>query len=750
MPDRASILIVDDRPDKLLALEAVLEDLGPNIVRAYSGREALRQVLQHEFAVILLDVNMPDMDGFETAALIRQRKNSESTPIIFITSFGDEMHAARGYSLGAVDYIQAPVVPDVLRTKVTVFVELFTKTEQVKRQAESLRRRASQLQNLAAASVAINAASSIEKMLQIVTDTARDVIGAHQAITYLAIAGAGAGRSNKGQAFTSFSDRYADWKDRELRLDAVTETLVAQSRSATRMTESELLDHPDWEIVKTLEIPPVKGGMLAAPLTGRDGANFGVIYMSDRYEGTFSHDDEAIIVQLAQMASVAIENSLYAEEREANRMKDEFLATLSHELRTPLNAILGWTQLLRLQQKELTGRKSHDPAIAIPKSVSEAMAEVGHGLEVIERNARSQTKLIEDLLDVSRITTGKMRLSGQVTAIGPVVLAAADVVRPSVEAKRIQLSCTIEPDATDAAVFCDTDRLQQVFWNLLSNAVKFTEPGGRVEARLLKDDAGTVRFIVRDTGRGIDPKFLPHVFDRFRQADSSSTRSHGGLGIGLTIVRHIVELHGGSVRAESSGEGQGATFSVTLPLAATSAPSESAKPPTATNADVESPQPAAGRNGNRTAAAPRNGTGALSGLKILLVDDEPDGREVVRQTLNRFGAEVEIASSAAEAMELLSAAQPDLLISDIAMPDEDGYALVRRVRSLAPEAGGKIPAIALSAYSRDEDRQRALTAGFQSHVAKPVEPEELLQAVLPWKPEKKPETPALRLARESA
>jgi len=331
------------------------------------------------------------------------------------------------------------------------------------------------------------------------------------------------------------------------------------------------------------------------------------------------------------------------------------------------------------------------------------------------------------------------------------VLAAADVVRPSVDAKRIQMTCAIEPDATDAAVFCDPDRLQQVFWNLLSNAVKFTEPGGRIEARLLKDDTATVRFIVRDTGRGIDPKFLPHVFDRFRQADSSSTRSHGGLGIGLTIVRHIVELHGGSVRAESSGEGQGATFSVTLPLAATSAPAESVQPSSAAPiVSPEAPQPAPSRNGNRAAAAPRNGTAALSGLKVLLVDDEPDGREVTRQTLSRFGAEVEVASSAAEAMERLGACQPDILISDIAMPDEDGYALVRRIRSLPPEAGGNIPAIALSAYSRDEDRQRALTAGFQSHVAKPVEPEELLQAVLPWKPEKPAETPSLRLARESA
>ncbi len=460
MPNtKASILIVDDRPEKLLALEAVLEDLNQSIVRAYSRREALRHILNQDFAVILLDVNMPGMDGFETASLIRQRSNSRHTPIIFITAFGDEMHASRGYSLGAVDYILAPVLPEVLRTKVAVFVELFVKTEQTQRQAETLRRRAAQLQKLAAASLAINSALSMDRMLRTITDTARDIVGAHQAITlYLSESHNG----QKTQAVGSFSDKYADWCDRELKLDLIANSLVAQSRSATRMTEADLRGHPDWELVSRSEIPPVRGGMLAAPLTGRDGINLGVIYLSDRLDGEFfSHDDEAILVQLAQMGSIAIENTIYAQEREANRIKDEFLATLSHELRTPLNAILGWTQLLKMEKLE---------------------GDVSHGLEVIDRNARAQTKLIEDLLDVSRITSGKLRLNLKRSTFGPIVQSAIDAAGPAADAKQIRLEVRLADDEIPISI--DPDRIQQVVWNLLSNAIKFTPAGGTVSVRL--------------------------------------------------------------------------------------------------------------------------------------------------------------------------------------------------------------------------------------------------------------------------
>lgn len=725
MRGKVNILLVDDKPEKLLALEAVLEDLGQNIVRAYSGREALRAILQQDFAVILLDVNMPDMDGFETAALIRQRKNSEHIPIIFITAFTDEMHVARGYSLGAVDYMQAPIVPEVLRTKVAVFVDLYVKTDQVRRQADALRRRANQLQRLAAASVAIHRAPSLERMLQTVTETARELIGAHQAITLYVHDGAATPgqKPHKSLSFTSFSDRYATWRTRRIQLDQIATTIVATGRTAARLTEAELRDHPDWEAVRNADIPPIHGGMLAAPLLRREGgANLGVIYLADRYEGDFTHDDEAIAVQLAQMASTAAENITYAEERETNRVKDEFLATLSHELRTPLNAILGWTQLLRLETLN---------------------NEATHGVDVIERNAKAQTKLIEDLLDVSRITTGKLRLNVKPTPLTGVVQSALDVVRPAAEAKQITLACEIAPGATEGAdvIHGDPDRLQQVVWNLLANAVKFTPNGGRVRAilRVVGEAVGQQRqaeIAVEDNGPGIASEFLPYVFDRFRQADASSTRSHGGLGIGLTIVRHIVELHGGEVRAESAGEGRGATFVVRLPLDA-SAVKPAAQP-------AHDPDPAEPSSKSEAIAAPvahppavakparppglNNGRHDLHGLQILVIDDEPDAREMVGRILTRAGAQVQLAGGVREALERFGRSRPHVVFSDIAMPEHDGFDLIRRLRELPPEAGGSVPAVALTAYAREEDRVRTLSAGFDMHLAKPVEPDDLISA----------------------
>ncbi|HSV15435.1 MAG TPA: ATP-binding protein, partial [Tepidisphaeraceae bacterium] len=449
----------------------------------------------------------------------------------------------------------------------------------------------------------------------------------------------------------------------------------------------DLRDHPDWEIVAKADLPPVTGGMLAAPLTGRDGTNLGVIYLSDRFDGEpFTHDDEAILVQLAQMGSIAIENTIYAQEREANRIKDEFLATLSHELRTPLNAILGWTQLLKMEQMP---------------------AEVAHGMEVIDRNARAQTKLIEDLLDVSRITSGKLRLNMKRSTFGPIVQAAVDAARPAAEAKQIHLDVRLADD--EIPVSLDPDRIQQVVWNLLTNAVKFTPTGGRVTVALQRTgDPGAERVTLRvtDTGQGIDGKFLPYVFDRFRQADSTSTRAHGGLGIGLTIVRHIVEQHGGTVAADSAGPGRGAVFTVELPAAGQ-------VPATlTTTADAPSSQSSQKQS--------------ISGLRILLVDDDPDARDVIAATLRRAGGEVTTVGSALEALDTLPGAKPDVLVSDIAMPDQDGYALIRRIRQLPPEDGGEVPAIALTAYAREEDRARSLAAGFQVHLAKPVDPMDLL------------------------
>jgi signal transduction histidine kinase/DNA-binding NarL/FixJ family response regulator len=625
---------------------------------------------------------MPGMDGFETAALIRQRANSRDTPIIFITAFGDEMHAAQGYSLGAVDYILAPVLPEVLQTKVSVFVELFVKTEQIKRQAQSLNRRAEQLQKLAEASLVINSALSTERMLAILADSAREIIGTHQAILLHLSENASA------KTTCSFSEKYVEWQNKGIQLQAIARQLVFPGRSATRLTEEEIRQNPDLSAASGTQIPPARGGILAAPLTGRDGEAIGVIYLSDRLDGEFTADDQAVLVQLAQMGSIALENTVYAQERHVNRIKDEFLATLSHELRTPLNAILGWTQLLRMEKPN---------------------AEVDHGLEVIERNARAQTKLIEDLLDVSRIETGKMRLNLTRTQLPPIVRSAIDTARPAADGKSITLDGQIQD--LDLPIQADPDRILQAIGNLLSNAIKFTPQGGTVSLRLgeVSEPCPGIRLEIRDTGQGIDPKFIPYVFDRFRQGDSASTRSHGGLGIGLAIVRYVVQQHGGRVSAHSDGMGRGATFAIELPADTPQSQSSTAVAPPVNASKNHLPQ--------------------VQGVRALVVDDEPDARELIATVLRQAGAVVKTADSVATALDHLRESTPDILVSDIAMPVQDGYMLVRQIRESSDPKQRDLPAIALTAYAREEDKRRAIAAGFHSHLAKPIDPAELIARI---------------------
>jgi signal transduction histidine kinase/CheY-like chemotaxis protein len=376
------------------------------------------------------------------------------------------------------------------------------------------------------------------------------------------------------------------------------------------------------------------------------------------------------------------ERSARAEAEHANRMKDEFLATLSHELRTPLSAITGWTQLL---QEGVTGSD-----------------ELGEGLAVIDRNAQVQTRLIEELLDMSRISAGKLRMEVQTLNLADVVEAAWETVRPAAEAKRLRLTKAIESDPI--VLRGDAGRLQQVVWNLLANAIKFTPRDGEI-AVSLGCLPSMAELQVRDNGCGISADFLPHIFDRFRQADSSTTRSHGGLGLGLTIARHLVELHGGSIVAHSPGEGQGTTVIVRLPLPAILPEGEEATAPD--RGSVPRPRP-------------------LQGLHVLVVDDEPDARQVLRRLLERAGATVRLAGGAAEALDLMAEERPSILISDIGMPGEDGYALLRRVRQLPPEQGGLAPAVALTAFARSEDRVRTLASGFQAYLSKPVTSAELL------------------------
>ena len=386
------------------------------------------------------------------------------------------------------------------------------------------------------------------------------------------------------------------------------------------------------------------------------------------------------------------ERAARTEAERASRMKDDFLATLSHELRTPLNAILGWANLLATD--------------ATPEDFRE-------GLPVIERNARAQARIIDDLLDMNRIMSGRVRLDVQSIDLAAVLEAAIETVRPAADAKGLRIQSIIDPLAQP--LHGDPSRLQQVFWNLLSNAVKFTPKGGLVQIILGRADSHLeVRII--DTGEGIAPEFLPHVFDRFRQADPSTTRTHGGLGLGLAIVKQLVELHGGNVQVHSAGPGAGATFTVSIPLG-------TPQPRSAGESARHHPR---GHDPMPLAAV---ASLDLRGIKILVVDDEADARSIVARCLGNAGAEVRPASSAREALDLLRAEKPDLLISDIGMPGEDGYTLIRRIRPLGPNDGGKIPAIALTAYARAEDRMRAVLAGFQMHISKPVEVAELLAMV---------------------
>ena len=448
---------------------------------------------------------------------------------------------------------------------------------------------------------------------------------------------------------------------------------------------------------------------LAVPVVSRSGEVLGGLFFGHPAPAMFTERDEIVVSGLASQAAVAMDNArlyeaaqkaraeaeqaasenerLYRQAEESSRLKEEFLATISHELRTPLSAILGWTRMLRLGQLS-------------PENSAKA-------LDTIERNARAQTQLVDDLLDVSRIITGKLRMDVRPTDPNSFIDAAVDAVRPAAEAKGVRVQKVI--DTGPISIPGDPVRLQQVVWNLLSNAIKFTPRDGRVQIRSERVNSH-LEIIVSDTGQGIPADFLPHVFDRFRQADQKTSRQHGGMGLGLAIVRHLVEMHGGTVHAKSQGEGKGATFTVMLPI---------------------SPVYQVDSSGGRVHPAARDlmpkedAPDRLDGLRILAVDDEADTRELLRQGLEYCGAQVNVVGSAAEAIEALMSSVPDILISDIGMPGTDGYELIKQVRALPPDRGAKVAAIALTAYTRIEDRLQALRAGYDMHVPKPVELAEL-------------------------
>jgi len=582
-----------------------------------------------------------------------------------------------------------------------------TDVDQVKRAQEALRDETNVLELLNSTGNALARHRDLQPLLQEVTDAATRISGARFGAFYY--------NHHDGGPLTLYTlagRPLSDYGD----LDRPRATLLfGNSLHGEGITRCDDL-HSFPGCAPDESLSQLKGmrSFLAAPVVSRSGDVTGTLLFGHPEPNMFNERTERILAGIAAQAAIAIDNArlneaarLAAEERigllisersareEAERssqMKDEFLATLSHELRTPLTAILGWSQVLRRGGK--------------------GQADIEKGLQTIERNARAQAQLIEDLLDMSRIMSGKVLLDMQSVQPEAVVQAAIDAARPAAAARNITLQCRFESTGMVAA---DPGRLQQVVWNLLSNAIKFTQTNGSVHISV-SESAGQVEITVSDTGIGIGPEFLAHVFDRFRQADASSTRRHGGLGLGLSIVKHLVEQHGGTVAVESAGEGQGACFTVRLPLI------------TAQASALMQPRPLAPLRSTAlhpAAAAERN----LHGLRVLVVDDEPDTRELIKRVLGDCNAQVQIAGSAAEALQLMPSLQPEIIVSDIGMPEMDGFELLSKIRALPAAHGGQAPAIALTAFARAEDRKRALDAGFTQHIAKPVEPAELITTI---------------------
>jgi PAS domain S-box-containing protein len=659
----ASVLLVDDRPANLVALEATLAPLGIRTVAAVSGPEALRRLLAEEFALVLLDVQMPGMDGFETATLMKRHPRTAHVPIIFVTAIHREAaHLFTGYERGAVDYLTKPFDPNILRSKVRVFVDLFCKERQLREQSALIHERESRDREHRTEE---RFRALLDSMPLCVWALGADGTPVYANRSWLEYAGADAGAQGPLAALHPEDESTVR-----------TDVQEALARGEPIELEYRLRSARDgsyrWHAVRFLPQRDPEGVVTGWIGTATDIENF--------KRAQDAHADLAVKEREAREAAEA-----------ANRAKDEFLATLSHELRTPLNAMVGWTHMLR--------------ARALPPDKEQK------ALETIERNARAQAELIEDILDVSRIIAGKLRIEIHPVDLPSIVDVAVDAVRPTAEAKNITLDRRM--GALPRQFSADAGRLQQAIWNLLSNAIKFTPAGGRVELNVAADDKQVV-IEVRDTGCGIAAAFKPFVFDRFRQLDSSSRRTHGGLGIGLAIVRHVVELHGGSVACDSPGTDRGATFTLRFPIR----PAEGVPAAVA----PETRQPGAVRPSSDEMVD-------LTGIKVLLVDDEPDARELLTEVLQQCGAVVVATHSADEAVRLIPRERPAVLLSDIGMPGEDGYKLISRVRALPPESGGNLPAAAITAYARSDDARRALAAGYQRHAPKPIQPTTLAALV---------------------
>lgn len=653
-------------------------------------REEMRKLLEvedRERSRLIAETALANHTDYEIEYRLKSPGNSET----WISAKGRGIYAEDGTIVGQLGFVQ-----DISARK---------------NAEETLREQAEALQTLNEVGKVISAELDLHKTVQAVTDAATEITGARfgsffynvlteEGASYMLYTLAGVPR----EAFAHFPmPRATDLFGPTFRGEGVVR--IGEVKKDPRYgRNSPYYGMPEGHLPVT--------SYLAVPVVSRSGEVLGGLFFGHPAPNIFTERDEVVVAGLASQAAVAMDNArlyetakraraeaenaaaekerLYRQAEESSRLKEEFLATISHELRTPLSAILGWARMLRM------GTLSEENA--------------AKALDTIERNARAQAQLVDDLLDVSRIITGKLRMDVQPADPNSFIDAAVEAVRPAAEAKGVRVQKVIDTGAI--SIPGDPVRLQQVVWNLLSNAIKFTPRGGRVQIRSERVNSH-LEIVVSDTGQGISEDFLPHVFDRFRQADQKTSRQHGGMGLGLAIVRHLVEMHGGTVRAMSDGEGQGSTFTVMLPI---------------------SPVYRVDPSGGRVHPAARDllppleddCADSLKGLRILVVDDEADTRELLKQGLEYCGANVTVLGSAAEALDTLIAKVPDILISDIGMPGIDGYDLIRQVRGLPSDRGGKVPAIALTAYTRTEDRLQSLRAGYDMHVPKPVELAELV------------------------
>ncbi|WP_287127705.1 response regulator [Candidatus Cyanaurora vandensis] len=646
------LLVVDDDAVDRLMVRRALKAAGVQmeLEEAEDLATARRWLGETDFDCVFLDYLLPDGDGL---LLLREVQAAGiKTPLVVLTGQGDEQLAVELMKAGAADYLTKQRVSPENLSQILRRVTRLYQAEKTAQLANQQLVQSEEKFRLLVESVQDYAIFSLDVAGQVVSWNR----GAERILGYTEAEALGMPATQ----FFSPEDRHL--AQREL------ETALSNGQ-----THSEY-----WQVCK--DGSRFLANSVVTPLRVGTVRGFAKV-MRDITGARLLEQERARILVLEKQAR-AIAERAQREAEATNRIKDEFLAVLSHELRTPLNSIIGFSNLLlRGKQNEATTQRA---------------------LQTIERNGKLQAQLIEDLLDVSRIISGKLNLERYPLVPTRVLELAIESIRPQAQAKQIEI--TTHFTANPPQISADAVRFQQILWNLLSNAIKFTPTGGQVTVSLTVPQAGQVAITVQDTGQGIMPEVLPHIFERFRQADSTTTRRYGGLGLGLAIVSHLVELHQGEIKAESPGEDQGATFTITLPTLA---------------------EPAQ-RNQDQKMSC--NGFD-LEGLRILVVEDEADTRDLLSLMLEQCGATVTPASSVLEALATLMSSPQDVLVSDIGMPVEDGYALIRQVRERSPEQGGQVPAVALTAYARTEDRLRALAAGFQSHISKPVESEELVTVI---------------------